>query len=412
MGNMHKKRKVFISKGIIEDDIGRKFNIDFVGDNDDFVNISYDIPKNLGNDPIKDLLKKNSGSLYDICFIKNYEYLLVGCKEGNLHSYKRIINNKSNLRFEEIKIFHPHKTNIIQVLELQSGYILTLSSDASAKILEIELDLNSNSDSNNYCNEIQVLLDEVPDYDNNNNSAIELSSGNLIISQGFFINFFEKLNNNDGLIEEGTNKIPKTNLMFNTLGKKYHLTKKIFTNSDCISFVEIDCRIFAATQIINKTLQLYDMNDYSLVKNIPNIELNNLRNSMCLINKDVLAVGGNNGSVYLINLQKKQILSVTHLENCDCISCIKVIDDTKIVMGCQFFHTNNDIVTFKLGENNELTEVDRIQKVHNDFINDIKLVDKKISSNDNSFNEKYNLITIGNDFIAKLVLRKEVNSDS
>ena len=409
MGNLHKKKeKVFIDKGTIEDSNGRKFNIDFVGDNDDFVNISYDDPKKLEKNPIKDLLKKNSGSVFDICFIKNYNYLLVGCKDGYLHSYKRIINNKSNLKFEEIKIFKPHESNIIQILELQSGHILTLSSDASAKILEIELNPDSNSDKNNFCNEVQTLLKEIPE-NNSNNSAIELSSGNLIVSQGFFINFFEK-KIDDIIVEGGATKVSRTISIFNTSEKEYHLTKKIFTNSDCISFIEIDNRIFGATQIINKTLQLYDINDYSLIKNITNIELTNLRNNMCLINKEILAIGGNNGSLYLINLKLKQILCATHITNCSCISCIKIIDNTRIVMGCQFRNSNNDVVTFKLGENYELNEIDRVEKVHNGVVKDIKLVDKKISNNDNSFNELYNLISIGSDLIAKLILREEKKS--
>jgi len=73
---------------------------------------------------------------------------------------------------------------------LQSGHLLILCRDASAKILKIEIDINGilYEDKKN-CQVIQTLLEEG---EPSENSGIELSSGNLIISQGYFINFFEK----------------------------------------------------------------------------------------------------------------------------------------------------------------------------------------------------------------------------
>lgn len=376
MGVMHKKKPtVILEKGTVEDDNGRKYNLDFVGDDNDFVNISYADEKKKADESIKNLFKQNTNEIHDICFINDYSFLLMGCNNGLLYAYKRKINGKSNLKFEEITHFKPHNESIIQILRLQSGHILTLSSDSSCKILEIEIDTNDVLYQNeNRCDEIQKLLDEG---DTSNNFAIELESGNLVISQGFFINFFEKIDNGVPLGES----LKPTNTL---TSKEYHLTKKIFTNSDNIFFVQIDSKTLAASQVSNKTLQFYNVDDYKLIANIPNIEFNDKNYSMCLINKDTLAIGGNNGSVYLVDVKRKILISVNHFENCDSISSIKSVNNKSVIMGCQCWTTNYDVILYDINNKHEFNEVKRTQKVHNNIINDIKLITMDISKNKKS----------------------------
>lgn len=401
MGNIHKKKKgrVIIEKGTIEDTNGKKYRIDFAGDDNDFVNISYEDEVKKNDESIKDLLKQNENEIHDICFIKDYSYLLVGCSKGLLYVYKRIINNKSNLKFEEVTHFKPHQASIIQILKLKSGHILTLSSDSSSKILEIEIGTNDDLDNDeNKCEEIQLLLDE---NESSNNSAIELESEDLIISQGYFINFFQK-NSNGMVVSESLRSVSS----LNNLGtKEYHLTKKIFSTSDNIFFVEIDNKTVAASQISNKSLLFYNTEDYSLVKTINKIEFSNMKNSMCLINKETLAIGGKNGSLYLVNTLRKQLFFVTHFDNCEHISCIKLISDDIIIMGCQYWKTNFDVIIYKIN-GNKFEEIKKKQKVHKGLINDIKLITMDISQNKNPFTEKFNVITLGLDYKIKLLLNK------
>ena len=396
---MHKKKPtVILEKGTVEDDNGKKYNLDFVGDDNDFVNISYADEKKKVDESIKNLLKQNKNEIHDICFINDYSLLLVGCNNGLIYVYKRKINGKSNLKFEEITQFKPHNESIIQILRLQSGHILTLCSDSSCKILEIEIDTNDVLYQNeNRCDEIQKLLGEG---DTSNNFAIELESGNLVISQGFFINFYEKIENGMPLGES----LKSTN----TLNpKEYHLTKKIFTNSDNIFFVQIDSKTLAASQVSNKTLQFYNVDNYKLIANIPNIEFNNMNYSMCLINKDTLAIGGNNGSIYLVDVKRKILISVNHFENCDSISCIKSVNYKTVIMGCQYWNTNYDVILYDINNEHEFNEIKRTQKVHNNIINDIKLITMDISKNKNPFTEKYNVITLGLDYKVNLILNKD-----
>lgn len=394
MGNFNKKKqKVCIEKGIIEDTNGKKYNIDFVGENNDFVII--DEIKKVDNESIKDLFPKKVNQINDICFVNNYNYLLLGSEKGLLYVYKRKINNKSNLKFEEVCHFQPHKESIIEIIKLSSGHILTLSSDSSSKILEIEIDTNDVLyQDERICKDIQILLGE---NESSNNSALELESGNLIISQGYFINFFEKIQNKE-LATQGKNSN-------NPLGtKEYNLVKKIFTNSDNIFFVEIDNKAVAVSQIKQNTLDFYNLDNYSLSTSVKNIQFSNMKNSMCLINKETLAIGGNNGTIYLVNTLRKQLFFVSHFENCEHISCIRSIDEKTIIMGCLYRNNSYDVIIYKY--DNKFEETKRIENVHKNFIKDIKLITMSISNNKNPLTENFNVITIGLDCKVKLLLNE------
>ena len=399
MGNLHKKKNIaIIEKGVYEYENGQKYQIGFAGDKDEFVVISHPEEEIKEDESIKDILKENKNEIHDICFINDFSYLLVGCNKGLLYVYKRIINNKANLKFEEIIHFNPHKERIIQITKLQSGNILTLSSDSSSKILEIEIDTNDVLYQNEHkCEIIQILLEE---NESSNNSAIELESGNLIISQGYFINFFEKVQNNGNI---PINRSYNSTNSFS--GVEFHLTKKILTNSDNIFFVEIDNKTVVASQVSNQTLQFYNMDNYSLVNNINKIDFSDLKNSMCLINKETLAIGSKKGSIYLINILRKQLFVEIPFDNCNHISCIKSIDNETIIIGGQYWDTNYDVIIFKIN-NYKFKEIKRCQKAHNGLINDIKLITMSISQNKNPFTEKYNVITLGFDYRAKVILNK------
>ena len=393
MGNSYNKKKlgtVTIEKGTVQDNFGKQYDIDFVGDNDDFVNISYASDKKKNPSTIKTLLSQNKNLIYDICFINNYSYLLVGCDKGYIYVYQRKNNGKANLLFDELCKFKPHNDSILQIKKLISGHILTLCGDSSAKILKIEIDLNGILYENKKnCEVVQTLLNE-GEY--SENSAIELINGNLIISQGFFINFFKKKGNSESIDDD----------------IEFQLTKKIFTNSDNIFFTEIDYKTIVASQMVNNTLDFYDLNDYSMTKRIEKIEFGNRINIMCLINKQTLAIGGNKGAIYLIDTIRKQLFYVTHIDNFGKITCLKVIDTENIIISCfDAKNKSNDVVVYKIGDDNNFEEVKRKNKVHDDIINDIKLITMSISKNRNNFVNNYNVITIGNEHKIKIVLNDE-----
>lgn len=429
MGNTHKKMPgVSFQKGIIADSKGKQFNIDFVGDNNDFVNISYKEPK---NDYVKPIMEKNREEIHEICFIEKESILLVGCKGGFLILYKFI--GGVNFSSEELGRFQPHEETIIQIVKLHSGLILTLSEDSSTKVLELEtLTENSvanpdnsgekNNENNYKINEIQILLTDSKDR-LGENSAIELDNENLIVSQGFFINFFEKDKSYQNENDNDKMQIPAAPAVLDKMGKIYYLAKKIFTNSDNIFFVQTDCNTFTASQIATKTLHFYNLLDYSLNKSIPKIEFSTNRSCMCLINKETLAIGGGNGSIYLISVLKKQLFFVNHFENCDCVSSIKVLENNYVLMGCRFWSTNIDLVKFKVSDDfSEFTEKGRVKKVYEENIKSIKILPKeKIENIDNdrekdkevvakptnqkNYFDKHNIITLSCNYKVKMILK-------
>ena len=142
-----------------------------------------------------------------------------------------------------------------------------------------------------------------------------------------------------------------------------------------------------------------------MIKRVDRIEFGNNKNIMCLINKDTLAVGGNNGIIYLINTLRKQLFNISHIDNCGIITCIKPIEINNIIIAS--FDSNNksnDLIVCKIKENNNFVEIKRKNKVHDDIIIDIKLITMSISKNWNNFVNNYNVITIGKEHKIKLVL--------
>ena len=150
------------------------------------------------------------------------------------------------------------------------------------------------------------------------------------------------------------------------------------------------------------------MNNYSIIKGPDKIEYGNTKNIMCLISKQILAIGGNKGTIYLIDTIKKQLFYITNISNFGKITCIKSIDKDNIIISCFDSKTkSNDVIIYKIKKDNNLEEVKIKKNVHDDTINDIKLITMSISNNKNNFVNGYNVITIGNEHKIKIVLNDE-----
>ena len=81
-----------------------------------------------------------------------------------------------------------------------------------------------------------------------------------------------------------------------------------------------------------------------------------------VINKQTLAIGGNNNSIYLIDTIRKQLFSINNISNCGKITCIKSLDIDNIIISCSGeSNKSNDVVIYKKKDNNSI--VDTIQKL-------------------------------------------------
>ena len=145
-----------------------------------------------------------------------------------------------------------------------------------------------------------------------------------------------------------------------------------------------------------------------MIKRVDKIEFGNKKNVMCLISKQVLAIGSNKGSIYLIDTIKKQLFYIINLNNLGKISCLKSIDKDNIIISCfDLKSKSNDVIIYKIKTDNNLEEIKIKKNVHDDTINDIKLITMSISNNKNNFANGYNVITIGNEHKIKIVLNDE-----
>ena len=99
---------------------------------------------------------------------------------------------------------------------------------------------------------------------------------------------------------------------------------------------------------------------------------------------------------------------MTHIDNFGKITCLKLIDSENIIISCfDAKNKSNDVIVYKIGIDNNFEEVKRKNKVHDDKINDIKLITMSISKNKNNFVNNYNAITIGNEHKIKIVLNDD-----
>ena len=115
-----------------------------------------------------------------------------------------------------------------------------------------------------------------------------------------------------------------------------------------------------------------------------------------------------NINLIIFLLIKKQLFYITNISNFGKITCIKSIDKDHIIISCFDSKTkSNDVIIYKIKKDNNLEEVKIKKNVHDDTINDIKLITMSISNNKNNFVNGYNVITIGNEHKIKIVLNDE-----
>ena len=119
------------------------------------------------------------------------------------------------------------------------------------------------------------------------------------------------------------------------------------------------------TDTIGKGLN--DSNNYSNIATINNIEANWAFRALCLINEDILCVGGSNSKgFYLVNISTHQLIK-TIAGPKEIYSIYKCIDGLIL---CSIKNGNGDCVIAKYKyENQEMKKIVEKEKIHNGNIN-------------------------------------------
>ena len=171
--------------------------------------------------------------------------------------------------------------------------------------------------------------------------------------------------------------------LFHKEKKKLKLIKHLKVNAPIMNLNLIQTNLLLATVPSLQKIIFCDaeklINTYEL-KNIKfyiGIKYNNI---ICRISKDLIAIGGCMGSIYLVNLKNKHLIANVNIRyKNEIITCIHLIENGDIVCGTSMILKDNDtqreyicpnIVQFRY-DNQVFREVRRKKNVHEDVIEKI-----------------------------------------
>ena len=256
---------------------------------------------------------------------------LISCFNDGL---LKIYNNVDNI-YKNISLIKEHNKRINYCLELNINIILTCSLDYTMKIIILENEMNYKINQILTSHKDSVLKSiKIKD-----NYIISLSRDNEFI--------IWNLNNKNNLYDNETRVIyQKTNSYCNIL--------KIKENEIIISNQN------------EESLKFYDLINYKIKIILHNIKVTWTVNNMCLINKNLLCIGGNDsGGFYLINIFNYNINQI--ICGLKWIYCIYLCKDNSIILGGR----NNILIDciFRFFYNGEkFIKIEKKKYAHDDTI--------------------------------------------
>ena len=267
-------------------------------------NINYDVIQNIKN--FEKIMGSNSLHLYEKAY-----------KEGNkyINFLKNIRQNigQANLLKNNFKTIKEHTNYICHISELNDGRLISCSKDCSVKIynrdtFELQLTIKEHSGCVRYCTQLS-------------NDKIATCSDDYTINIIKLINEdkYEKeqtLKGHNGkvrqLIEFKENELISVS-RDGSLKKweikndnKFECTKTIGFHNGCrCNILKINAKEFV-TSTSDNYLKFYN-SDYKEITSIKNINVQYASRALCLIDDDILCVGGTNG-FYLIKISNHQLI--------------------------------------------------------------------------------------------------------
>ena len=269
---------------------------------------------------------------YNYCFIQLLNgLLLIGYKSGLIKVYEP-------LSFKLLIEVSVHKKNINCLLELSSGFIASCSLDKFIVITKLNYD-------NKSYEEIQKIGRNSSIY-----KLIEIKNIFLLSSDCENIDIWRK----------------------NSIGK-YDYYRNIKIGKNIYGILQVSPKLLVA-HIGLRTLQFYNIDNFSLIKEIKDIPTR-LYNNLQMINDNILCVGSTE-KLFLINISKMEIINVANIDNCGIESLI-ILPDKTLLAGVTYPIDNfpsYNFIQFKLNENINLEIVSTKKMVHSWTIYDLKCI--------------------------------------
>ncbi len=338
-------------------------------------NLNYNVIQNIKN--FEESFKSNKIKIYEkvynegnkyISFLETFQYInplnnnfkilknhnsdiyyLSQLKDGRLISCSldRLLNIYKKDSYELQLSIKEHNGWIATFTQLQNGNIITCSEDQTMKLIKL-----INEDKYEIKQTLKGHLRTVQ-------KVIELKDSQLLsISLDKTMKIWEL--NNEGKFE-----------CVNTI---------IFQNSysNC-NILKINENEFVTSSRDDKCIKFWNSNNFTNISTINNIETNFTKCNMCLLEKDILCVGGNNSKgFYLIQISTHQLIK-NIIGPKIIFSIYKCLNDLIL---CSIFDNNkkNCIIIYKY-ENNTLEIIFEKENAHDNYIYScIQMEDGKIAS--------------------------------
>ena len=266
----------------------------------------------------------------------NSIYHLAKLKDGRLASCSNdyCLNIYKNNTFELQLTIKEHTSGIASFAQINDGRIITCSWDKTMKIIKL-------LDENKY-----KIDQELKDHTECVDKIIE-NKENILIS----------------ISEDKTMKIWQINNE-----NKFYCVKSINfqNNNSACNILKLNDDEFVTSSCSDKCIKFWNSDDYSLISEINNIETTFSLKNLCLLEDDILCVGGTNSKgFYLVKISTHQIIknilgpkTIYSINECiDGLFLCSIIDDKG----------NHNLVKYKY-DNLNLVKVAEKIKAHSSYI--------------------------------------------
>jgi len=324
-------------------------------------NLNYNVIQNLIN--FDEIFTINKSNIYEKIYKEGTKYI-----SFLQNIYQNI--DQTNLIKNNFKTLNNHTSNIYHLTKLKDGRLASCSNDYSINIY------------NRYSFELQLSIQEHSNYiaffTQLNNNKIITCSGDKTMNIIRLINDYkyeveQKLLGHSRevwkVIEIRENELisvseDRTMKKWEIKDDEYECTKTIiFQNSfsNC-NILKLNNNEFVTSSYIDKCLKFWNSYDYSNISKINNVEADWTSGTLCMINNDILCVGGmNSKGFYLIKISNHQIIK--NILGPSEIYCIYKCTDGLIL--CSIRNKNGNCALIKYRYENENMEIIvKKEKIH------------------------------------------------
>ena len=271
-------------------------------------------------------LKKHSNVINYLSKLKDGR--LISCSDDcTINIYKRVT---FDLQFSIKK----HSNWVLSFTQLNDGRIITCSNDQSINVIKL-------------INEEQYQIEEI-----------------LLENKGIICKVIEIRNNE--LISISSDKTFKV-WMIKKENKFENILNIIFqeSNSYC-NILKLNKNEFVTLSTDDRLIKFWNSNNYTIITKINDIETTWTCGNMCLLDDDILCIGGDNyKGIYLIKISIHQIIN--NITGIKTIYSIFKCEDFLFLCSIIDIDGNNCLVKYKY-EKNELIKVIEKKNAHKNYI--------------------------------------------